>query len=138
MQRFEQIRSGKASADDNPLVAKKSPHSPRGVIGEGALEGAIVPRKVSRSSNQRRETRHHEIGGTVVVKWDEGEAEAQVINVSEQGLMIEAPITPAIGARIVIYFDGCDPLTASVVWRKGYRLGLDFGQPVIDLFPAAE
>lgn len=134
MQRLEQIRSGKASAVDNPLVGKKAPTSPRGVNGEGALEGAIVPRKVSRTSNQRRETRHHGLAGPVTVKWEEGETEAQVVNVSEQGLMIEAPITSGIGDRIGICFDGCDPITASVVWRKGYRLGLDFGQPVIDLF----
>jgi len=135
MQRLEQLKAGRVSPDENPVVVSKAPARPRGLAGEGALEGAIVPRKVSRSSNQRRESRHHGLAGNVQVIWVEGETEAQVVNVSECGLMIEAPITPGIGDVIEIAFDGCDPVSASVIWRKGYRLGLDFGQPVIDLFP---
>lgn len=136
MQRLEQMKTGKVAEDGSPIVVRKAPTSPRGVSGEGALEGKFVPRKVSRTSNQRRETRHHGIADTAMVKWEEGEAEAKVVNVSECGLMVEAPIAPGIGDKIEITFEGCDPLEAAVIWRKGYRLGLDLGQPVIDLFPA--
>jgi PilZ domain-containing protein len=136
MQRLEQVKKGKATQDGSPIVVKKAPTSPRGVLGEGALEGKIVPRKVSRTSNQRRETRHHGIADTATVRWEEDQTEAKVINVSECGLMIEAPIAPAIGDKIEITFEGCEPLRASVVWRKGYRLGLDFGEPLINLFAA--
>ena len=135
MQRLEQVRVGKAVRDGSPIVVKKAPASPRGVASEGALEGKIVPRKVSRTSNQRRETRHHGIADTAMVQWQEKQVEAKVINVSECGLLIEAPFAPGIGDKIEISFDGCDPLTASVIWRKGYRVGLDFGEPLINLFP---
>ena len=135
MQRLEQIKSGQAAATESPLVVGKTPSSPRGLNGEGALEGTLVPRKVSRSSNQRRETRHHGLAGTVQLRWSELETDAHVINVSECGVMIEAPITPGIGETVEILFDGCDPLAGSVIWRRGYRVGLDFGQPVIDLIP---
>ena len=135
MQRIEQIRSGKATATESPLVVGKSPTRPRGLASEGALEGTLVPRKVSRSSNQRRESRHHGLAGIVQVRCAEVETEAQIVNVSERGAMIEAPITPGIGETVEILFDGCDPLAGSVIWRRGYRVGLDFGQPVIDLIP---
>ena len=46
------------------------------------------------------------------------------------------PAHPGIGDPVEILFDGCDPLVGSVIWRRGYRLGLDFGQPVIDLIPS--
>lgn len=136
MQRLEQIRSGRPVRSDNPLVAGKSPTSPRGLAGEAALEGTFVPRKVSRSINQRRENRHHGVAGIVMVSCEGGETEAQVINVSECGLLIDAPITPGIGDKIDVRFENCEPLQASVIWRKGYRVGLDFGRPMIDLFPA--
>ena len=136
MQRLEQVKAGKATEDGSPIVVNKRPTSPRGVAGEAALEGKFVPRKVSRTSNQRRESRHHGIADTAMVKWEKDQAEAKVINVSECGLMIEAPIAPGIGDKIEITFEGCDPLTASIIWRKGYRLGLDFGEPLINLFPA--
>jgi hypothetical protein len=135
MQRLEQVKAGKATQDGSPIVVKKAPANARGVVGEGALEGKIVPRKVSRTSNQRRETRHHGIADTATVKWEQDQAEAKVINVSECGLLIEAPIAPGIGDKIEITFEGCDPLTAAVIWRKGYRVGLDFGEPLINLFP---
>jgi hypothetical protein len=135
MQRLEQVKAGKATQDGSPIVVKRTPTSPRGVASEGALEGKIVPRKVSRTSNQRRETRHHGIADTATVKWRENQAEAKVVNASECGLMIEAPIAPGIGDKIEISFENCEPLMAAVIWRKGYRLGLDFGQPLINLFP---
>jgi hypothetical protein len=135
MQRIEQIMTGKAVNSGNPIVPKKAPTSPRGLAGEGALEGKIVPRKVSRTSNQRREGRHHGIAAAATVQWEEGEAQAKVINLSEQGLMIEATIAPGIGDKVQVTFEGCDPIEASVIWRKDYRLGLDLGEAAIDLFP---
>jgi hypothetical protein len=136
MQRFEQLKAGKVVKEGSPVIVKKAPASPRRVVaGESSLEGKIVPRKVSRTSNHRRESRHHGIASTAIVKWDEGEAQAKVINVSEQGLLIEAPIAPGIGEKVEISFEGCDPIEASVIWRKDHRLGLDLGRPSIDLIP---
>ena len=136
MRRLEQLKAGRTTQDSSPIVVRKAPMIPRGVAGEGALEGKIVPRSVSRTSNQRRETRHHGIADTAMVKWEADQVEAKVINISERGMMIEAPIAPGIGGKIEITFEACDPLVAVVIWRKGYRLGLDFGEPLINLFAA--
>ena len=134
MQRLEKLKAGIATPGDEPVLATKTP---RAGSADRALAATLVPRKVSRTRNQRAEFRHFGLAGTAMVSWDQGETEfeVKVINISERGLMIEAEIDPPIGQTIEIAFEGFDPLCGSVVWRKGLRIGIDLGEGSIDLHP---
>jgi hypothetical protein len=133
MQRLEKLKAGIATPGDEPVLATKAPRAG----ADRALGATLVPRKVSRTKNQRSEFRHFGLAGTAMVSWDEGltEFEVKVVNISERGLMIEAEIDPPIGQPIEIAFEGFDPLCGRVVWRKGPRIGIDLGEDSIDLHP---
>lgn len=55
---------------------------------------------------------------------------ALVGNISESGAMIKASARPLVDDHVVIAFDGCTPIHASVRWAKDGRIGLQFG-PVL-------
>jgi len=133
MQRLEKLKAGIATPGDEPVLATKAPRAG----ADRVLGATLVPRKVSRTKNQRIEFRHFGLAGTALVSWEEGaaEVEVKVVNISERGLMIEAAIDPPIGELLQIVFDGFEPLYGNVVWRKDDRVGIDLGEASIDLHP---
>jgi hypothetical protein len=135
MQRIEQLERDIATGRRSPILVKKTPVGPRAKAGEAALQSGHVPRTVARTADHRTKFRHSNMAATALVFWKRGCAEAKLLNASEQGLMIEAAIAPAIGAIVEIHVEGCDPIQARVVWRKGSRLGLVLGGPANDLIP---
>lgn len=56
---------------------------------------------------------------------------ASVINISTQGAMVETGARPSLDEHVVIAFEGCTPLHASVRWVKDGRVGLHFGRELI-------
>ena len=135
MRRYEQIIAGHAVPPSAPVLPSKAPTC-RGVTPGGALNGLLVPRKVSRTSNQRRETRHYDVVKEARVLSSEGEEfAARVINISETGVQLESGMPARIGERVELHFDGFDTVDGCVVWSRGARFGIDFGVPTIDLVP---
>lgn len=61
-----------------------------------------------------------------------GRAEdAAVVNISVHGAMLETTAALALDEHVVVVFDGCTPLHASVRWSKDGRLGLHFGRELV-------
>lgn len=73
------------------------------------------------------------------IKSDDGWRDASILNVSSRGLMIHAPCPIAPGRNIEVR-SGDQAFCASVVWRKGERLGLrsETALPIMDIVGLSE
>jgi hypothetical protein len=56
---------------------------------------------------------------------------ARVVNISAHGTMVETDATPNLDDHVVIMFEGCTPVHASVRWVRNGRLGLHFGRELV-------
>jgi hypothetical protein len=135
LRRAESILAGNPVPISSPLVATKGP-AIRGMNPSGVLAGLLIPRKTSRSSNERREARHYQLTDFATIACEHGECDAKVINMSERGLALEAVIEVKIGDHVEVLFEGFEPIDGRVVWRRDSRMGIDLGEPKIDLQPA--
>jgi hypothetical protein len=89
-----------------------------------------LPRNLMREE-QRAESRldGDEASAALFVRgraWD-----ARVINLSARGTMLESDARPALDEHVVVVFDGCTPVHASVRWVRGGRIGLHFGRELV-------
>ena len=98
-----------------------------------SLADVAIPRAERRTANQRREDRFRNIVDRATLVFRRKTLLVRVVNVSEGGLMIEAPIAPRIGEDVRITFEGHAPLTATVRWVRDGRIGLDVGEGAITL-----
>ena len=96
-----------------------------------ARERALtVPRNLMREE-QRCEPRQP-AGGQHAVLFLCGQANpARVINISVQGAMLETAASPNLDEHVVVAFEGCTPIHASVRWVKDGRIGLHFGRELL-------
>jgi PilZ domain len=56
---------------------------------------------------------------------------SKVVNISTVGAMLETPAVPCLDDHVVIAFDGCTPVHASVRWVKDGRVGVHFGKVLV-------
>lgn len=92
--------------------------------------GLTMPRNMMREEQRSEERRDGE--GRAATLFVRGRtADADVINISTHGAMIETTATPALDDHVVIVFDGCTPVHASVRWIKDGRIGLHFGRELV-------
>lgn len=56
---------------------------------------------------------------------------ARVLNISTHGTMIETRAQASLDEPVVIAFEGCSPLHASVRWMNSGRIGLHFGRELV-------
>jgi len=61
-----------------------------------------------------------------------GSYSARVGNISESGAMLKVAARPLVDDRVVVVFEGCAPVHATVRWAKDGCVGLQFG-PVLRL-----
>ena len=134
LRRGQPILAGASAAAASPVVAGRQPVA-RGVSPEGVLQGLLVPRKTSRSANQRQEARHYQLTDSCTVSVQAGECVAKVVNMSRRGLAVEMPLEASIGERVAVLFDGFEAIEGRIVWRRDNRMGIDLGEPKIDLTP---
>lgn len=100
---------------------------PRAELRELAL-GA--PRNLMREE-QRSEPRV-DCDGLSATLFVRGRASpAQAINISPNGTMLETYARPSLDEHVVIAFEGCTPIHASVRWVKEGRIGLHFGREML-------
>jgi hypothetical protein len=130
---MNEFRSALAKGEVAPsqsLVAKEKCR--RGSI-EASLAAILIPRAERRTTNQRREDRYRGIVDRATLRFRRKKLLVKVVNVSEGGLMIEAPVAPRIGEQVGVEFEGFEPLAGTVCWVRDGRIGLDVGEGAIAL-----
>ena len=120
-----------------PLARKEAVRSTPGPE-EASLGTIKIRRTESRRCDQRREARKVEIVDLALIRYHGQTQQVTVRNVSSRGMMIEADILPAIGARIDVAFEGCNPMPCSVRWVRDGRIGLEFARETLVLMTDAE
>jgi len=96
------------------------------------LRQDVPPHEAMRPDDQRSEARADGAGlnATLFVR---GVAYgARVGNISTSGAMIKVSARPLIDDHVVVAFEGCTPIHASVRWTRDGQIGLMFG-PVLML-----
>ena len=88
-------------------------------------------RPIPAQDEQRCEPRI-DCGGQSATLFVRGRASpAQVANISVHGAMIATAARPGLDEHVVIAFEGCTPIHASVRWVKDGRVGLHFGREML-------
>jgi hypothetical protein len=100
---------------------------------EGSLSRILIPRVERRTTNQRREDRFRGIVDRATIVFRRKKVLVKVVNISESGMMVEAPFEPRIGEQLSIGFEGFEPLRGVVRWVREGRIGLDVGEGAISL-----
>jgi hypothetical protein len=90
------------------------------------LTSVAIPREATRRSNSRDEDRFRLNGERVVVTFRGREREAEVINLSGGGAMIECDLEPNIGECLEVHLGEEGTVDCMVRWIKDGRLGLEF------------
>ena len=89
-----------------------------------------LPRNLMREE-MRTEERHDGEGRTATIFLRGRAADAVVINISTHGAMLQTKVEPALDDHVVVVFDGCTPVHATVRWMKAGRIGLHFGRELV-------
>jgi hypothetical protein len=100
---------------------------------EGSLSRILIPRVERRTTNQRREDRYRGIVDRATMVFRRKKVLVKVVNISESGMMVEAPFEPRIGEQLIVEFEGFEPLRSVVRWVREGRIGLDVGEGAISL-----
>lgn len=129
MQRLQALTRHRDAAPA-PVLAK-APADTRS--SAQTLAQVIDVRRFGRPMNKRAEFRHGHFMNNAVVRTVGGEAEANIVNVSEGGMMLQCQCPPDEGEMVLVFIDGIEPLEGCVAWRQGSRFGVDLGAQAIDL-----
>lgn len=89
-----------------------------------------LPRNLMREE-QRNEPRRDGEGASAALFVRGRASDARVVNISARGAMLESEARPELDEHVVIVFDGCTPVHASVRWVRGGRIGLHFGRELV-------
>jgi PilZ domain len=116
------ILRGEAGAPVSPIVTDK-----RGSAAEAdSLDGVIIPRGSVRLADHRGEDRHRLARETATIDYKGRSVEADLINLSGGGAMIEADISPRLWDRVDLYLGAGSPIECAVRWLRKDRIGLEF------------
>jgi hypothetical protein len=91
------------------------------------LCGEMIARVEKRTVDRRSEERHENLVDCSTLFFRGGVHVVPVVNISTRGAMIECGLEPRIGESVIIRFEGCSPIYASVRWVREGRVGLAFG-----------
>ena len=91
------------------------------------LCGEMIERAEKRTVDQRSEARHENLVDCSTLFFRGGVHLVPVVNISTRGAMIVCALDPRIGENVIIRFEGCSPIYATVRWVRGGRVGLAFG-----------
>lgn len=93
------------------------------------LDGAMVPRSVTRCWDQRSEPRSEVGSQTAVLKIRERSHVVRIVNISSSGAMVIFSLIPHIGETISIELAGRGTVPGSVCWVRGGKIGISFAAP---------
>jgi hypothetical protein len=94
------------------------------------LDGAMVPRSVTRCWDQRSEPRSEAGPETAILEVRGRSHVVQVANVSSSGAMVIFSLIPHIGETISIRLAGRGEVAGKVCWVRGGKIGISFAAPV--------
>lgn len=110
-----------------PLLPKQCRPAPaEGEEPEPCLAGEIIPRRISRTADTRREDRVAGIVDTAMLTFRGEDHIVRVVNTSSRGLQIETDIKAHIAEEVSIRLDGERVTPCYVRWIRGGRIGLGF------------
>jgi hypothetical protein len=116
------ILGGSAVVPSTPIV-----HSKSGGKAEGdRLVSVEISRDAARSADHRDEDRHRLARETATISYKGKKLEADLINLSGGGAMIEADISPRLWDRVDLYLGEGSPIECAVRWLRKNRIGLEF------------
>src|SRR5690349_11621856 len=100
-------------------------------VQDHVRERALTQARNLMREELRAEERRDGEGRTATIFVRGRAADAIVINISTHGAMIETKARPALDDHVVVVFDGCTPVHASVRWLRDDRIGLHFGRELV-------
>ncbi len=116
------ILGGAGVAPSTPLVSNK-----KGGKADGERLASIeISRDLARTADHRDEDRYRLARETATIGYKGKKFEADLINLSGGGAMIEADIRPRLWDRIDLYLGEGSPIECAVRWLRGGRIGLEF------------
>jgi hypothetical protein len=116
------ILGGSGVVPSTPIV-----HSKSGGKAEGdRLVSVEIARDAGRSADHRDEDRHRLARETATIGYKGKKFEADLINLSGGGAMIEADISPRLWDRVDLYLGEGSPIECAVRWLRKNRIGLEF------------
>jgi hypothetical protein len=95
--------------------------------GTARADREAIERAQKRTIDQRSEARHENLVDCSTLFFRGGVHVVPVVNISTRGAMIVCALEPRIGESVIIRFEGCSPIYASVMWVRNGRVGLCFG-----------
>lgn len=114
-------------AGDEPLLGKyPRPEGEAVPDEEASLAGEIIPRRVSRTADTRREDRIPDLVGTALLTFRGEDHPVRVVNTSSRGLQVESELNAHIAEELIIRIEGAPPRPCFVRWIRGGRIGLGF------------
>ena len=99
-------------------------------MGKFGLDGAMIPRTVSRMFDERSEPRTSAESQTAVLTLRRRKHVVRLLNISSSGAMLVLPLVPHIGEQVSVQLLGCDPITAHVRWVRDGKIGINFLVPL--------
>jgi len=90
------------------------------------LDGAMIPRAVQRTVDERAEPRRPADSGTGVLEFHGRNHVVRLINLSSSGAMVIFPYVPNIGDKLRLQLLDRGQVSAQVRWVKDGRIGLSF------------
>ena len=116
------ILGGAGIAPSTPLVTTK-----KGGKAKGERLGSVeISRDAGRITDHRDEDRHRLARETATIEYKGKKLEADLINLSGGGAMIEADIRPRLWDRVDLYLGEGSPIECAVRWLRKGRIGLEF------------
>lgn len=94
------------------------------------LDGAMIPRSVKRTIDERSEARHAALSGTAVLDFRGRKHVVRLVNISSSGAMVIFPHTPNIGERLMLQLLDRGLVSSQVRWVKEGRIGVSFDAPL--------
>lgn len=130
LSRREQIMAGIVASDFSPLQRRKQP-TRLGMFGK-------IARASVRKADHRFEARYGDNLDQGPSKVTIDGMSGSVCNVSSSGLRAFMPsvLEREIGEKVLVEFDGFDPIKGRIVWMNQTELGLSLPQQTIELFDA--
>ena len=105
-----------------PLVAEKN----GGTARSDELTSVGILRDAARSADHREGDRHRLARETAVIGFRGKMFDADLINLSGGGAMIEVDLEPRLWDRIDLYLGAGSPIECAVRWLRNGRIGLEF------------
>jgi hypothetical protein len=123
--RREQIRAGFVIPEPGLLLDKQPADGGKSMI-------TLVRRNTARQADHRHEPRYPAPDDAAVAVGPR-DRPAEIANISGSGIMAWGTVGQEIGESLEVRFTGCEPIWATVIWKRGEQFGLSLPRDSIML-----